>query len=148
MGRHSILIKMTLDDIKGGLRNAVERGESLEKAKQSFINAGYNSLEVEQAARGLNPAAAKETSSIFGKPLISSVPSPPSQPLTPGGIPKPNSAPTAQNFKALPETAQSPQAEKPEKKTDVVRIVLIAVAVIIFGLILNIVREILGIKLW
>ncbi len=40
-------------EILGGLRQAIERGESLEQAKQSFINAGYNPQEVEKAANSL-----------------------------------------------------------------------------------------------
>lgn len=41
---------MVREDIVAGLRNSVERGESLEKAKQSFISAGYPRQEVEEAA--------------------------------------------------------------------------------------------------
>lgn len=39
------------DDIYGGLKNAIEKGESLDSAVQSFINAGYSSLEVKEAAQ-------------------------------------------------------------------------------------------------
>ena len=38
------------EDIVTGLKNAMQRGESLEKSMQSFINAGYNPIEVKQAA--------------------------------------------------------------------------------------------------
>lgn len=38
------------DDIAAGLKNAIERGYSLEQAVQSFINAGYNPIQVKQAA--------------------------------------------------------------------------------------------------
>jgi len=38
------------EDILRGLKNAIERGEPLEKAVQSFISAGYNPVEVKQAA--------------------------------------------------------------------------------------------------
>ena len=38
-------------ELVGGLKNAFERGESFAKAKQSFINAGYNSSEVGAAAQ-------------------------------------------------------------------------------------------------
>ena len=41
------------EDIVRGLKNAIERGEPLEKAVQSFINAGYNPVEVKQAAQGM-----------------------------------------------------------------------------------------------
>ena len=42
------------DEILAGLRNAMERGQSLETATQSFINAGYNPQEVREAARSLS----------------------------------------------------------------------------------------------
>ncbi len=38
------------NEILGGLKNALERGESIDKAVQSFINAGYNPQLVHQAA--------------------------------------------------------------------------------------------------
>lgn len=38
------------DEISAGLRNAIERGESIEEAIQTFINAGYNPVEVKEAA--------------------------------------------------------------------------------------------------
>jgi len=40
---------MARGDILAGLRNALERGESLEEAKESLINAGYSREEVEEA---------------------------------------------------------------------------------------------------
>jgi len=41
------------EDIVAGLKNAFERGESMEKAVNAFINAGYNQNEVEEAAKSL-----------------------------------------------------------------------------------------------
>lgn len=45
------------DEIEAGLKNAVERGEKLEDAMASFINAGYNPAEVRQAASSLTHGA-------------------------------------------------------------------------------------------
>ena len=45
------------EDIVTGLKNAMQRGESLEKAVQSFINAGYNPIEVRQAAESIYEGA-------------------------------------------------------------------------------------------
>lgn len=39
------------EELAGGIKNALERGEPLPKIKQSFINAGYKPEEVERAAR-------------------------------------------------------------------------------------------------
>ena len=39
------------NEIAAGLRNALERGSSLEKAMQTFVNAGYNPQEVKMAGQ-------------------------------------------------------------------------------------------------
>jgi hypothetical protein len=38
------------EEILGGIQNSLERGETLDKAVKSFINAGYNPQEVNSAA--------------------------------------------------------------------------------------------------
>ena len=38
-------------EISGGLKNALERGETLQKAKQSFLNAGYKPSEINAAVQ-------------------------------------------------------------------------------------------------
>ena len=38
------------EDIAGGLRNALERGETMEQAVRTFVNAGYSEREVRDAA--------------------------------------------------------------------------------------------------
>ncbi|MEK6913188.1 MAG: hypothetical protein AABW47_00770 [Nanoarchaeota archaeon] len=42
------------DEILGGLKSALERGESLKRAMMTFFNAGYKREEIEEAARNLN----------------------------------------------------------------------------------------------
>lgn len=37
------------DELAGGFQNALERGEDLARAKQTFLNAGYSPQEVESA---------------------------------------------------------------------------------------------------
>jgi len=41
---------MVRPDILGGLKNALERGESLDRAVNSFVDAGYDPKEVKEAA--------------------------------------------------------------------------------------------------
>ncbi len=43
----------------GGLKNALERGETIEKAKQTFINAGYKPEEVAAAAQKVPATTSK-----------------------------------------------------------------------------------------
>jgi hypothetical protein len=51
--------KLTVDEeIAGGLINAVERGQDLEKAMRSFANAGYDIKSINEAAQqmaGISP---------------------------------------------------------------------------------------------
>ena len=44
---------MTKEDIVGGLMLATQRGETLEQAMASFLNAGYKNEEIQEAARML-----------------------------------------------------------------------------------------------
>ncbi len=68
------------EEILGGLRSAVERGESLNKAMMTFYNSGYKKEEIEEAARFLNQnpiqvsqtpslSNSKPTQGFFGKLL-------------------------------------------------------------------------------
>ena len=43
-----------IEELQGGLRNALERGNSMQQAIQSLINAGYNPQDVQEAAQSLN----------------------------------------------------------------------------------------------
>jgi len=45
------------EEIIAGLRNAIERGQSIDKAAQTFINAGYNSNEVREAVESFSGAS-------------------------------------------------------------------------------------------
>lgn len=59
---------MPSQEILGGLRHALNKGETLEKAMTSFYNAGYEKGEIEEAARfiqqgGTQISPPKETKS-------------------------------------------------------------------------------------
>jgi hypothetical protein len=45
---------MVREDIVYGLKNAMSRGQSLEQAMRSFISAGYDLNDVQEAARSMN----------------------------------------------------------------------------------------------
>jgi hypothetical protein len=75
---------MTDNEIIGGLKNAIERGQSLDKAVQTFINAGYNPRLVQEAATQLssgvtqiiNPSPSSDLKSKFPiyQPVIQTTP--------------------------------------------------------------------------
>ena len=49
------------EEILAGIKNAIERGYSLEQAVQSFINAGYNAMEVRNIAETFSTGASTLT---------------------------------------------------------------------------------------
>lgn len=51
---------MVNNEILGGLKSALERGQSLKLAMMSFYNAGYDKKEIEEAARALKEREARE----------------------------------------------------------------------------------------
>ncbi|MFH0711995.1 MAG: hypothetical protein V1889_02705 [archaeon] len=67
------------EELSGGLRNALLRGENINKAKQSFISAGYKPEEVEAASQKI-PSTLKN----FQQPTPTKFPSekPQLEPLT------------------------------------------------------------------
>ncbi len=54
------------EELVAGLRNALERGASLDEAINSFIRAGYNPVEVRESAQTLSSGAISIVSIHFG----------------------------------------------------------------------------------
>jgi len=61
---------MTVEDLASALKNAVDRGENLERAAASLINAGYNSQEVSAAMQ----MVLRMSSSQQGKTALNPLP--------------------------------------------------------------------------
>ncbi len=100
-------------EIVGGLKNALDRGETLAKAKQSFLSAGYKAAEIDAAVQKM-PA----TTSQISKPVTA----PDQTTATP---------PAARGVKSLP--TKSPQKIPGQKKqiSKKFTIVLISLAVLV-----------------
>ena len=60
------------EEIIGGLRNALEHGMTVEQAAQSFLNAGYNPQDVQDAVQSLGGVSAQTSPT----PLATLSPSP------------------------------------------------------------------------
>jgi len=56
---------MVREDILGGLRTALARGQSLRQAMMSFYNAGYIKQEIEEAARAVQAEISNPTQQQF-----------------------------------------------------------------------------------
>jgi hypothetical protein len=71
---------MGKEDIIAGLKQAVARGDSLERAKISFINAGYSRKDVEDSVYSVQNSVSSLTSSLPESKItntsISQIPSP------------------------------------------------------------------------
>lgn len=124
---------MTKEEIIGGLKNALDRGESLERAKQSFVNAGYSQDEVNEAALHLSGSDTAGSNLLKKNTVLL-------EDIT-AFSPMPLPQKASEQFKPLPTTA------KPSRKKSMIRIALVGVAIAILLLILNLIRELLNIKL-
>jgi hypothetical protein len=137
------------EEIIGGLRNALERGETIEKAMQSFVNAGYSPNEVREAAIAINPSA---SGLLYGQPAPSAQPTTPLSPQSSQS----SAAPSASTVKKAsePQSAAQPQSLPSQSKTALPttiaktpqpkgRKVAIILAIILIILVL-----VLGITLW
>ena len=126
-------MKEDIPGIIGGLKNALERGSDLEKAKSTFINAGYDAGDVEEAAKALMPFDLKKQIKV-------------SQPLIPTtAIQKMEKPANIEKLaeKPLPVIPKPEMAEKPKKKGKLIRNILIGVAVVILLLIILLILSML-----
>ncbi|MGB9708192.1 MAG: hypothetical protein ACPLXC_02620 [Candidatus Pacearchaeota archaeon] len=64
-------------DLVAALRNAVERGETLEEARLSLLNANYSPSEVDEAAREIERLKPKKLSPPSKRTEFPPLPSPP-----------------------------------------------------------------------
>lgn len=51
---------MNKEDLVAALKNALERGETIEEAKLSLMNAGYNHEDIEKATKTIEKLKAKK----------------------------------------------------------------------------------------
>ena len=126
--------KEDIPGIIGGLKNAIERSYSLENAKESFITAGYDAADVEEAA---NSIGEKNFDKQVSEQAKGHVPKQSPKQVVPA---QPLAALSKTNEKPLPELPK-PESLKPKKKS--MKGVLTIIAIIIFIIII----AILGITL-
>ncbi|OGM02134.1 hypothetical protein A2115_02085 [Candidatus Woesebacteria bacterium GWA1_41_8] len=114
------------DEILAGIKNAMDRGSSLDDAVRSFINAGYNPVEVKDAASQIQDGA----TTILN-------------PQTPKKLPSSNNLipPKSQDFEA---PLQSSYAPKKSRKWIIVLILILLLLAIGIVLITIFQKQILG----
>jgi len=107
--------KEDIEGIVGGLKNAIERGANLEKAKSTFLNAGYSQEDIDEAVR-LIPEEFKKSGKLEA----------PSAHLVPSL--------KQETGKPLPEI---PKPEIKQKKKHPIQTMLLLIAIIIFILMIT-----------
>lgn len=71
---------MGTEEIAAGLKNALERGQSLRSAMMSFYNAGYEKQEIEEAARTLAELKIEPVQRVQKTPILTGMPVPEKKP--------------------------------------------------------------------
>lgn len=128
---------MSKEEILEGIKQAVARGHNLEKVKQSFINAGFNAREVDEAAGELSELSYKklqlqpQAEEVYRKQQNQQINQfSPEKQLQQQAFPQ-NTAQQPPKIKPLPQLQQ----QKP-KKSKIKLIILIIVLIIIFLILL------------
>ncbi len=111
---------MTNDEIVAGLKNAIARGFSMESVVDSFINAGYNPVEVKAAAEFLTSSALSLNSSS-SRPYLSKTE------VAPQSLPK--FYPSSQQTQVQSPYYSQPQ---PKKSKLVLTIIIILIILLLF----------------
>jgi hypothetical protein len=105
-------------ELIGGLRNALERGETIDKAKKSFENAGYEKAEIEDALSKMQ---------VPGQEAATSAPS--------SGVPTQNPAQgQTQPIIKRQQTKVLPTQKRPKLKKHLPKILIIIMVIIAIGI--------------
>lgn len=139
------------DEIQAGLRNAVERGDTLEEAIQSFIGAGYNPVEVKEAAKSVNlsmvppmqqkkPETNSATKNIMGEQTGSNIMKTfTAPPFSQTGQQNPQPQPVAQNpvnkqTQQAPSPSANPAGQIQPKKSSTLKWIIIIIVLLLLVL--------------
>ena len=115
---------MVIEEISAGLKNALERGQSLKSAMMSFYNAGYEKGEIEEAARALAELKVEPIQQASKTSILTGMPVPEK---------KPESKPIAQ--KEIPTTMQKVSNYGGEKRSFRSKIIIITLVFLLFLLV-------------
>jgi len=124
-------------DLTAALKNAMERGSTLDRAVQSLINAGYSSTSVNEAASSLSSSI-----SIVDHPISKSIKKKDNQPIFQQQPQEPTNSVSEQDNETNHYQSEQPQKPRDTLRTSrniklsiVVVITLLILVAIIFGLI-------------
>ncbi|MEX0920235.1 MAG: hypothetical protein WDZ69_01490 [Candidatus Pacearchaeota archaeon] len=124
---------MPITEIVDGLKYALARGETLEKAMMSFFNAGYTKEEIEQAAASLNTPQMPQ-----GYPAGTNLQQPSAQ-GTAQQSPS-QTQPSQQLQQSSPQVVQrvSDYGSKPSSSGKAITFVLITILIFLLGILVSV----------
>ena len=117
------------NELIGGIKNALERGESPQEIKQSFLNSGYSLQEIEQALKPTEPPQTQP-------PQINPPQEPTLQQTQPQiqyqeQIPEPNQPPQPESTQPQTLQQQNQQPTPQRKKSNLFIIIAIIISIIV-----------------
>jgi hypothetical protein len=116
-----------VNDLIGGVKNAMERGQDMNKIRQSFVNAGYKKEDVEDAINSSNSIYATANQNPIPQNQTQQTPI---QPALEAPSPQQTSQqnqPQSPSFQQLP----SPTPTQPKEKKSHLWIILIVASILI-----------------
>ncbi len=112
------------EEILGGLKSALERGQSLKNSMTSLFNAGYKKAEIEEAARAL-----AEPINLEGKIISeSAIPPAPPKDYSAPQIEKP----VKQIFKKLVPEEKKQISDYPQKSSKNKSLIILLICILVF----------------
>lgn len=127
---------MERPEIVSGLKNAVERGYSIELAVQSFVNAGYNRQDVADSARIISGGTLSSLEPVIQQPDSAKIQIPQNQQPVKQDLqsqpPAIQPAPQIQQIKRQ-ELPKLPQVQKSKKKMIILLVTILVVLLVLLG---------------
>jgi len=135
---------MVREDILGGLRLALSKGQSLPNAMQSFYNAGYQKEEIEEAARALASTIAQQNYQQSIQQPIQKLVQAPKQAFQPPPnlVKKPpmiiQSPPPISQKRIEAQQVVSSYQEPKQRRVDFVTVILVVILVLLLGALVSV----------
>ena len=111
-----------MQELTGGIKNALERGEDINKIKQSFINAGYSQRDVDSSVAEIQSQSTQQPQAHPQENLPQKAP-PKSLSPTPNRLPS--------QLRKLPQ--QTPKKQQPQRFPVWLIVVIILSVLILIG---------------
>lgn len=132
---------MVKEELVEGIKQAISKGESIEKAMMTFYSAGYSKQDIEEAA------AASQTPTSFQQPTQPQATGSQPQKMQPQATPS-QSTPSTEQQTTVPQPQKiqpgvvqrvSAYGPKPNKKGMAITIILVVILLILVGILIAVI---------